>query len=313
MRNFNTLPAMQDAVIAVQKEGRMTEGSIDWLNENAGTDFPVGSAPFNNIPTRSLIDSATGITIVGRSNGDNLKEVATGRPDLAIAGTDKLGEIMSGEFNPFGFKIISPLGFATCRLMFARKIGDNNNSLPIATSYPRQTRRFLNKQDLNIPVSYYAGGVEMIARDNGYNVVDIVETGSSLAANGFEPITAVADTEAALIGIEAPVTRDPEIYDLLSRGGAIGDLLSRRLAQRRESPTGSLASRVINDSTGNLGIKKIGEESAEVVAALMSDDRQATVTELADLTFWLAANGVRVDITNADVERELLQRFIEGS
>lgn len=312
MKNFN-IPAMQDATIAIQKEGRMTKGSIDWLNENAGTDFPVGPAPFSNIPTRRLTDSATGITIVGRSNGDNLKEVATGRPDLAIAGTDKLGEVMSDEFNPFGFKVISPLGFATCRLMFARKIGDDNNDLPVATSYPRQTRRFLGEQGINAPVSYYGGGVEMIARDNGYNVVDIVETGSSLAANGFEPIGAVADTEAALIGVEDPATHDPEVYDLLSRGGSIGDLLSRRLTKRRESPTASLASRVINDTTGNLGIKKIGEESAEVVAALISGDRQATITEIADLTFWLAANGVRIDVTNTNVERELLRRYIEGS
>lgn len=313
MKNLNALPAMQDATIAIQKEGRMTAGSIDWLNETVGTDFPVGPTPFSGIPRRRLTDSATGITILGRSNGDNLKDLATGIPDLAIAGTDKLGEVMDQDFNPFGFKVVTPLGFATCRLMFARQVGNEDNTLPVATSYPQQTRRFLKERGIGAPVSCYAGGVEMIASDNGYNVVDIVETGNSLIATGFEPIWKVGDSEAALVETNSPVTKDPEIYDLLSRGGSVGSLLTKRLTERRESPTVSLASRVVNDPTGNLGIKKVGEESAEVVAALMGNNRQATITELADLTFWLIANGVRVDITNTDIERELLMRYIEGS
>lgn len=313
MKNFNSLPAMQDATIAIQKEGRMTEGSITWLNENAGTDFPVTDTPFKNNPWRRLTDSATGVTIVGRSNGDNLKDLAVGQPDLAIAGRDKLGEVMTGDFNPFGFRVVSPLGFATCRLMFARQYGNRDDTLPIATSYPRQARRYLQEKGLSVPVSYYAGGVEMIARENGFNLVDIVDTGKSLAENNFEPIDTLAESEALLLDIQDPIMQDPEIYDMLARGSSMSDLLTKRLGARRDTPTGSLASRVVNDPTGNLGIKKLGEESAEVVAALMSGDRQATITELADLSFWLLANGVRAGILNNEVERELMERYIAGS
>lgn len=312
MRNFN-IPAIQDAVIAVQKEGRMTAGSINWLNENVGTDFPLGPTPFKDTARRRLTDSSTGITIVGRSNGDNLKELATGRADLAIAGGDKLGEVASQDNNPFGFKTVLPLGFATCRLVFARQIGTQDDSRTVATSYPRQARNYLDQRGRMVPVSYYGGGVEMIARENDYNLVDIVDSGASLAANNFEEVETLAQSEAMLIGIENSQTQDPEVYDLITRGGSIEDMLARRLALRRIAPTDSLASRVINDPTGNLGIKKLGEEMAEVVKAIIEGDRAETITELADASFWLLANGVRLGIGSVEIKQELQTRYIEGS
>lgn len=83
--------------------------------------------------------------------------------------------------------------------------------------------------------------------------------------------------------------------------------LSSTIQERRVKPTeASYTSRLLGDR--NLRLKKVGEESAELVVALADRDRGRAAEEAADLFYHtltaLAAEGV----TLADVQRVLAER-----
>ena len=92
-------------------------------------------------------------------------------------------------------------------------------------------------------------------------------------------------------------------------GEARSDVLGRldeTLAERRERrPDGSYTVRLLEDA--NLRLKKLGEESAELVAALARGDRDAATGEAADLVYHvlvaLRAEGVGLDALLSELER----------
>lgn len=80
--------------------------------------------------------------------------------------------------------------------------------------------------------------------------------------------------------------------------GATLQRLDRTLADRAAArPEGSYTVRLLNDV--NLRLKKLGEESAELVAALATKDRERAVEEAADLVYHvlvaLRAEGIELD------------------
>ena len=82
--------------------------------------------------------------------------------------------------------------------------------------------------------------------------------------------------------------------------------LDRTLAARREErPDGSYTVRLLDDV--NLRLKKLGEESAELVAALAGGEYDRAVEEAADLIYHvlvaLRAEGVGVDAVLAELDR----------
>ncbi len=82
--------------------------------------------------------------------------------------------------------------------------------------------------------------------------------------------------------------RDTDVLDTLDR---------TLLARAAERPEGSYTTRLLEDA--NLRLKKLGEESAELVAALATGDRERAVEETADLFYHmlvaLRAEGIGLD------------------
>lgn len=76
-------------------------------------------------------------------------------------------------------------------------------------------------------------------------------------------------------------------------------------ARAEERPEGSYTVRLLDDP--NLRLKKIGEETAELVAALATHDRERAVEEAADVLYHavvaLRAEGIGVDALLAELER----------
>ncbi len=85
--------------------------------------------------------------------------------------------------------------------------------------------------------------------------------------------------------------------------GQLDDVVADRVRAPRE---GSYTNRLLSD--GNLVIKKLGEECAEVVAALASGNPDAVVDETADLVFHLAVALHSRGRSLADVQRVLAER-----
>ena len=88
------------------------------------------------------------------------------------------------------------------------------------------------------------------------------------------------------------------------------DSLFALIAGRKEAPQeGSYTSYLFEKGIDKI-LKKIGEESTEVVIAGKAGDREETVYEIADLAYHLMVLMVEMGLTNADILRELAKRHV---
>ena len=146
--------------------------------------------------------------LVFATNHDNLKlvlirsaDVATyvqyGAADLGIAGKDVLLE-HGGE----GLYERLDLKIAPCRLMTA---GFADKPLPrarlkVATKYPRITRRFFHDQGRQVELIKLYGSMELAPVVGLADIiVDLVDTGNTLKANGLTPLEHIVDISSRLI------------------------------------------------------------------------------------------------------------------
>lgn len=132
-------------------------------------------------------------------------------------------------------------------------------------------------------------------------------------------ITADCDADALVVVVEKdgpachtgsdscffrPVWHSETLQDFSLQG--LYDLLADRKAAR---PEGSYTSYLFDKGIDKI-LKKVGEESTEVIIAAKADDRKETVYELADLAYHAMVLMVQMGISVEDVHRELASRHI---
>ena len=123
--------------------------------------------------------------------------VQYGAADLGVAGKDVLLEHGGeGLYEPLDLKI------ARCRLMVA---GDPHhrprlNRPRIATKYVNTTRRWFADQGRQVEVIKLYGSMELAPLVGLADyIVDVVDTGNTLKANGLAPLEHIADISSRLI------------------------------------------------------------------------------------------------------------------
>ncbi len=84
------------------------------------------------------------------------------------------------------------------------------------------------------------------------------------------------------------------------------DLLS---ARKRDLPEGSYTTYLFQKGIDKI-LKKIGEESTEVIIAAKADDKAETVYEVADLAYHIMVMMVEMGISVDDIRRELASRHV---
>lgn len=108
----------------------------------------------------------------------------------------------------------------------------------------------------------------------------------------------------------APTAASPATPAAVEGGEPSRDVLDRLEAVLRsraaERPEGSYTTKLLDDE--NLRLKKLGEESAELVAALAKSDRERSVQEAADLLYHVLVALRAEDIGLDDVEAALESR-----
>jgi ATP phosphoribosyltransferase regulatory subunit len=127
---------------------------------------------------------------------DVITYVESGVCDFGVVGKDTILEDC-GKF----FEVLD-LGFGKCRFAVAGK-KDQKEKFPIktiATKYPAVARDYFDRQGADIDIVKIEGSVEL-APLLGLSdaIVDIVETGSTLAENGLEVYDFLMDLSARLI------------------------------------------------------------------------------------------------------------------
>jgi ATP phosphoribosyltransferase len=143
--------------------------------------------------------------------------VAHGGADLGVVGSDRVAESGESVFTPISFP------FGACRLALITKTGrpfvPNGHPVVVGTKYRRMARKYFDDRKIAHEIVPLAGSVELAAALGLTDVVvDLIETGSTIAANGLEEIETIFRSTAALIvGPAALASRRTEIASLVSR------------------------------------------------------------------------------------------------
>jgi ATP phosphoribosyltransferase len=185
---------MQETLrIAVQKSGRLYEGSMQLLKE-------------------------CGIEI---SNGNNQLRVLSGNfpAEIFFLRDDDIPEYVQDAVADIGFvgqnvvketnkeiDTIEKLGFGKCRLSIAvpkngnlRSLNDLNGQ-KIATSYPVILEEYLQQKNISAAIHVISGSVEIAPRIGLADAIcDLVSSGSTLFTNELKELETILSSEAVLI------------------------------------------------------------------------------------------------------------------
>ena len=86
-------------------------------------------------------------------------------------------------------------------------------------------------------------------------------------------------------------------------------LMEMLIGRKREKKEGSYTSYLFEKGIDKI-LKKVGEESTEVIIAGKADDKAETVYEIADLTYHILVLMIEMGISLEDVRKELASRHI---
>ncbi|MEO0435828.1 MAG: ATP phosphoribosyltransferase [Pseudomonadota bacterium] len=142
--------------------------------------------------------------------------VRHGAAHIGVVGKDVLLEQGSaGIYEPVDLKI------APCRLMTAAAVGfvQPNGRIRVATKFVNVARDFFARQGLQVELIKLYGAMELAPKMGLADmIVDIVDTGNTLQANGLEPIDEIAAVTSRLIVNKAAMrSRHDEVKMIIER------------------------------------------------------------------------------------------------
>ncbi len=179
-----------------------------------------GAAISDNGGRKLLIPSSDpAIEFLVVKPGDVPVYVESGAADLGITGTDVLRESAADVLEPLEL----PFGF--CRLVVAAPEGAAYPVLPggvtarVATKYPRLAQTFFARMGRPVDIIQVGGSVEVAPLLNlSHWIVDLVDTGNTLRANGLRERETILQCSAVLVANRASQKLKLDAYlDLMER------------------------------------------------------------------------------------------------
>jgi ATP phosphoribosyltransferase len=201
---------MTQITIALTK-GRILKETLPLLKQ-------IGLEPLDDVFTsRKLLFPTTkdNIRLLILRGSDVPTYVQFGKADIGIAGKDGLLEHQGdGYYEPVD------LGIAKCRLLTAAPVGYQRDvgRLRVATKYTKVAREYYAKQGRQIDLIKLSGAMELApVMDLADEIVDIVDTGNTLKANGLEAREMIANISSRVIVNKAAMkTKFPVIKQILT-------------------------------------------------------------------------------------------------
>jgi ATP phosphoribosyltransferase len=195
----------------------LTKGRI--LKETLPLLASVGIEPLDDVDrSRKLIFDTThsDVRLVIIRGTDVPTYVRHGAADVGVVGKDILLEHgAEGLYEPLD------LGIARCRLMTAGPAGWRSDGarIRVATKFVNIARRHFARQGVHADVIKLYGAMELAPiMDLADLIVDIVDTGNTLRANGMEPLEEIASISSRLIVNKAAMrSRHALIQGLIDR------------------------------------------------------------------------------------------------
>jgi ATP phosphoribosyltransferase len=186
---------MKDTLkIAVQKSGRLYEGSMQLLKE-CGIEVSNGNNQLR------VLSGNFPVEIFFLRDDDIPEYVQDSVADIGF-----VGENVAKEKNK-DVQLIEKLGFGKCRLSIAvpkngtaQSVSDLNGKR-IATSYPVILSAFLKEKNITASIHEISGSVEIAPKIGLADAIcDLVSSGSTLFTNELKEIESILSSEAVLIG-----------------------------------------------------------------------------------------------------------------
>ena len=176
----------------------LTKGRI--LKETLPLLEAAGIVPAEDVfSSRKLVfdTNREGLRLLILRGSDVPTYVQFGAADIGVAGKDVLLEHQGdGYYEPLD------LGIARCKLMTAVPVGapTQTGRLRVATKYINVARQYYAEQGRQADLIKLYGAMELAPiLDLAHEIVDIVDTGNTLKANGLVPRDEIADISSRLI------------------------------------------------------------------------------------------------------------------
>ncbi len=209
-------------VIALTK-GRIMEEVLPLLEE-------AGVIPAEDIKhSRKLIfdSNLPNVRLMVIRGSDVPTYVELGSADIGIAGKDVLMEVGSqGYYEPLDLKL------ARCRLMTAAPVerGPEPRRLRVASKFVNIAKKYFSEQGRQVDIIKLNGALELAPIMGLADcIVDIVDTGNTLRANGLEPVDFIADVSTRVIVNKASMKlKHDMVHSLLQR---LADAVARHNPQ----------------------------------------------------------------------------------
>jgi ATP phosphoribosyltransferase len=207
-----------EALVLALPKGRILDEVLPLLHRAGIVPEPAFTDPRSRRLRFST--SEPGIDLVSVRNFDVATFVAFGAAQLGIAGNDVLMEFDYSE-------IYAPLDLDVghCHMVVAGIAGEKEDDprgwshIRVATKYPEITRRHFAARGVQAECIKLNGAIELAPRLGlCRHIVDLVQTGATLRANGLVEIERIAEVSARLI-VNRPAlkTRPRQVGEWIER------------------------------------------------------------------------------------------------
>ena len=157
------------------------------------------------------------LNLILAKSPDIITYVEHGVCDMGIVGKDTIMESAQSLYE------VTDLGFGRCRMMLAafkdKDFYRGFGTKTVATKYPNITRAFFDSKAMDVKIVKIEGSVELAPLlELADGIVDIVETGETLKANGLEEKELIAHLSARLVvNVASMKLRKDEIDGFIDR------------------------------------------------------------------------------------------------
>ena len=186
---------MKSMLTLALPKGRLLDPALDLLRELGVEGVDAES--------RKLIfeDEARGLKLLLLKPADVPAYVTYGAADLGIVGKDILAEQAPDVYEPLD------LGFGFCRLVVAepRALWERDDPskwswLRVATKYPRMAEAYFSDKGIQVELVRLDGSIELAPLVGlADRIVDLVQSGETLRANGLVEVEEIMRSTARLI------------------------------------------------------------------------------------------------------------------
>ena len=225
---------MSERLTLALPKGRLLDGALGLLRDIGVDGIDADS--------RRLIftDPQRGLRLLFLKPADVPAYVTYGAADLGIVGKDILLEQEPDVYEPLD------LGFGVCRLVVAepRELWERDDPskwswVRVATKYARMTERYFSERGIQVEIVRLDGSIELAPLVGlAERIVDLVQTGETLRANGLVEVAEIARSTARLIVNRASMkTEYSEITNFIDQLASRTQPRPPRTGHLRTEPT----------------------------------------------------------------------------